>query len=53
MLDKHTNLATGLLKAIKDRGLDQLYNIEEDMLAGKVDTAAIIKLIQVRLGGGW
>lgn len=46
MLDKHTNLATALLGAIKARGLDGLYNTEEEALSGKGDQAAVVRLIQ-------
>lgn len=49
MLDKHTNLATALLTAIKNRGLDGFYNLEEDLLTGKADTGALVKLLQVRV----
>lgn len=40
-------LSGACTQAIKARGLDQYYNLEEDMLAGKADTAAMLRLIQV------
>jgi hypothetical protein len=40
VLDKHTNLATALLTAIKSGGLDQMHGLEEDLLAGKAGDAA-------------
>ncbi|KAG1665641.1 hypothetical protein FOA52_011235 [Chlamydomonas sp. UWO 241] len=45
-LDKHTNLATSLLGAIKGRSLDQYHHLAEDLLLGKGDRAAVAKLIQ-------
>ena len=34
-IDKHTNLATGLLQVIKERKLDHFYSLEEDLISGK------------------
>lgn len=48
VIDKHTNLATALLQQIKDRGLDQYYNMEEDMLVGKADLGAVANVVRVR-----
>jgi len=36
VLDKHTNLATGLLKEIKGRGLDAFNGVAEEAIDGKV-----------------
>ncbi|GFR43762.1 hypothetical protein Agub_g4874 [Astrephomene gubernaculifera] len=46
VLDKHTNLATCLLGAIKMRALDQYSNLAEDLLVGKADLQAVVKLLQ-------
>lgn len=45
-LDKHTNLATVLLGCIKTRALDQYHSIAEELLMGKSDRAAVVKLLQ-------
>lgn len=45
ILDKHTNIATVLLDIIKGRSLDQFFNLEEDIVAGKVDFAALKDLL--------
>ena len=37
LIDKHTNIATALLKEIKHRGLDEYFSIEEDFCNGKGD----------------
>ena len=47
VLDKHTNIASALLKLIQGRALDQYYHREEDCLHGKADFAAITTLLQV------
>lgn len=46
-IDKHTNLATALLAAIKAHSLDQFYNLEETILAGKADLAMLEREMQV------
>lgn len=44
-LDKHTNLATSLLGAIKVRALDQYHSVAEELLTGKADLAAVLRLL--------
>ena len=41
------------LQEIRSRGLDQLYNTEEEMLQGKGELAAVEKIIQVSSRGLW
>ena len=45
LIDKHTNIATALLGAIKARGLDTYAAVEEDLLAGRGDRAAVAQLL--------
>lgn len=45
VIDKHTNIATALLGEIKQRGLDEYHVVEEDLLAGKPDRAAMMGLL--------
>lgn len=46
-IDKHTNMATALLRQIQARALKQYWDREEDCLHGKPDFAAIEVLLQV------
>lgn len=45
-IDKHTNMATALLRQIQARALKQYWDREEDCLHGKPDLAAIERLLQ-------
>ena len=45
MIDKHTNVATALLREIKRRGIDEYHAVEEDLLCGKGDKAAVMSLL--------
>ena len=50
VIDKHTNIATALLKEIKDRQLDNYCSIEEELLVGKADKTAVLKIISMPKG---
>ena len=50
VIDKHTNLATAMLKVIKDRGLDHFYSLEEELVGGKADGEAVLKLLHGTVG---
>ena len=45
VLDRHTNIATQLLQAIKARGLDAFAGVEEDVVSGKAGVGDIEHLI--------
>ena len=44
-IDKHTNVATALLKEIKDRQIDNFVSVEEDLFSGKADKAQVLKVV--------
>lgn len=48
--DKHTNIASALMRIIKDRQLDQLHQVEEELLAGKGSFAQVADLVQTGQG---
>ena len=50
MIDKHTNLATALLKTIKSRQLDAYYGLEEDCVARKAELSAVLAQLQGSMG---
>ncbi|QDZ22924.1 Sec1-family transport protein [Chloropicon primus] len=50
VIDKHTNIATALLKEIKDRQIDNFVAVEEELFAGKADKSAVLKVITTPKG---
>lgn len=50
VIDKHTNLATALLGAIKSRQLDAFYALEEDCLGNKADAGLVAQQLQAPVG---
>eukprot|EP00803_Ostreobium_quekettii_P003899 evm.model.scf_1298.4 EVM.evm.TU.scf_1298.4 scf_1298:28637-31515(-) len=50
VIDKHFNIASALLEEIKGRTLNLYYNLEEDILTGKPDLAAVLELLKGNKG---
>ena len=50
VIDKHTNIATALLKEIKDRQIDAFCAVEEELFAGKADKSQVLKAISMPSG---
>ena len=51
VLDRHTNIATQLLQAIKARGLDAFAAVEEDVVSGKAGVGEVEQLIATAPAG--
>ena len=47
IIDKHTNMLTAILDAIKERGLDSYYHLEEACLGRKATLQQVADAVQV------
>jgi Sec1 family len=53
IIDKHTNMLTAILDAIKERGLDSYYHLEEACLSRKATLQQVADAVQVSVFSDW